>query len=114
MFKRLFVLVLLALATVSISTPAHAATPSVAVYCEPSSSSTFFCYAIPSGGTPSYTFHWYEYHWSTGYFLVQQGSDNVYGSWCQTGTTFRIRVVVTDSTGAQGEAIKYNHCSGPY
>lgn len=117
MFKRLFVLLLLVAATVSVSTPARASAPSVSLYCEQSSGGpsfgTFFCYYTVSGGTPSYTSQWYEYAGSTGYFLVQQGGTE-YASWCQTNVTTRVRVVVTDSAGLQGEAIRYFKCTNPY
>jgi len=117
MFKRLFVLLLLVAATVSVSTPARASTLSIALYCEQTSGSptwgNFSCLVYPSGGTPSYTYQWYEYSGGTGYFLVKQG-ESFYDSWCQTGALTRVKVVVTDSVGAQVESIRSFRCTNPY
>ena len=115
MFKRLFVLVLLAMATLSVSTPAHASTLSASLSCEQTSSGqsfgTFSCLVFVSGGTPGYTFRWYEYAAGTGYFLVSQG-ESFYDSWCQNDLPMRVKVVVTDSAGAHVERINYFTCSG--
>lgn len=125
MFKRLFVLVLLALATVSVSTPAHASTLAVSLTCyhsssDPSGTYRFFdCYAFASGGSPNYTFHWYHnMHglWS----LVKQETTTGYSDiyqlqcWGKSGfpsTYGGARVVVTDSTGAQVTAQSTVYCA---
>lgn len=121
MFKRLMLLVLFVVATLSVSTPAHAHTITVSLTCTQTSGGqsvgTFFCWVHASGGIGSTTIHWYEYAASTGYFLVKQESGTTYSeydSWCQTNVLTRIRVVVTDSTGTQGESIKSVKCGNPY
>lgn len=126
MFKRLFVLVLLALATVSVSTPAHASTLSVSLTCyysssDPSGTYRFFdCYAFASGGSPNYTFQWYH-GWYGTWSLVKQettgGYSDVYQLQCYAprgigaATTGRAMVVVTDSAGAQVTAYGNVSCA---
>ncbi|HEY0606006.1 MAG TPA: hypothetical protein VGD58_23985 [Herpetosiphonaceae bacterium] len=117
MFKRLFVLLLLVVATLSISMPARASTLSALLSCEQTSGSptvgNFSCIVFVSGGSPSYTYHWYEYDRLSGYFLVYQG-EPYYDAWCATGVLVRVKVVVTDSAGAQVERTSSITCRDPY
>jgi hypothetical protein len=63
MFKRLFVLMLLALTTLPVSTPAHATPIGVSVYCYQTGVqwpwyAYYRCGAGVNGGTGSYTYTW--------------------------------------------------------
>ena len=116
MFKRVFVLLLLVAATVSVSTPAHASTLGVSLTCyhssnDPSGTYRFFdCYAYASGGSPNYTFQWYHNMYGSWSLVKQEttgGYSDVYQLQCfppvgSTQATSGIaKVVVTDSAGAQ-------------
>lgn len=106
MFKRLFVLLLLVAATVSVNTPARASTltvNSLSCYLTAVSGSfaSFDCQASVSGGTGTYT----SFTWGM--------QSNFYPSWTYLTTTsptisnvcdspdyYWVTVTVTDSAGA--------------
>lgn len=116
MFKRLFVLLLLVAATISVSTPAQASTLAVSLYCDQTSAGpstgAFDCWSYASGGVPSYTFQWYRLtYW--GYTLVKQESGTSVSSLsdlCPTGSSQSTRVIVTDSAGAQVTVTRTVRC----
>ena len=125
MFKRLFVLLLLVAATVSVSTPAHASALSVSVTCYQSSVDVsgwyrfFDCYANASGGSPNYTFQWYHTYNGGTSFVYQEttgGYSQVAQLQCNTprnsGTASSgiAKVVVTDSMGAQVTVTRTTTC----
>lgn len=120
MFKRLFVLVLLAIATVSASTPARASTPiGVYVSCYQVSvqwpwSATYRCHGGASGGTESYvSYTWKVYSSYGNYSFVTSQPDIELG--CGRDEHFRVDVYVTDSAGATGSVMgDYYACNVGY
>lgn len=110
MFKRLVLLCLLAVATVSVSPPAQAAGLTVSMQCsayqnwELTWRLDIDCEAHASGGLSPYTFQWYQ-----GTSLVKtettSGTSYYFGG-CRkgSGTTRTYQVLVTDTRGAQGSA----------
>ena len=108
MFKRLFVLLMLAVAVLSVSTPARASTPiSVYVMCyqvgsQPPWYATYDCNGGASGGTGSYTYTWKVYS-SNGWYTFSGGTEF---SWtCGRDEQFRIDLYATDSAGATGSVM---------
>lgn len=99
MFKRLVVLILLASAIVSVSTPAQAATLYVDMGCIISDGGLYTCEAYAGGGTAPYT----SYRWK-----IQGGGTtqyvtgpSVYDGYCaRPNRLYTITVTVTDSRGA--------------
>lgn len=100
MFKRLFVLLLLAVATLSTSLPARASTPTVdMVFCPNTGGGYYHCYAYVTGGTASYTsFFWVvtatgfrRYSYTTSY-------PELLGR-CVVGNIYTVELTVTDSAG---------------
>lgn len=117
MFKRLLLLCLLAVATVSVSPPAQAAGLTVSMQCgkyqdvEITWLINIECTAQASGGLSPYTFQWYK-----GTTLVQTNTTSgtsYYSDWCRrgSGTTRTYQVIVTDTRGAQGSASSTVTCS---
>lgn len=103
MFQRLCMLALLAVAALSVSTPAHASTP-VSVYlscyqvgAQPPWYANYDCTGSASGGTGSYTYTWKVYS-SYGWYTFSGGTEF---SWtCGRDEQFRIDLYVTDSAGS--------------
>ena len=103
MFKRLFVLLLLAIATVSVSTPAHASTESLSINCE-HVGGNIYCEA--PGGYSSYTWTWRELPWSYTY------------TWTTTENYFFLRcegnygLMVSVSSAGESSPTMYISCGG--
>lgn len=116
MFKRLFVLMLLALATLSVSTSARASTPiGVSLSCyqvgvQPPWYATYHCVAGVSGGTGSYVYNWKINSSHGNYTLVTSEPEIDYT--CGRDSQFRIDLIVTDSAGATGSVMgDYYSCN---
>lgn len=114
MFTRLCVLLLLAVATVSTATPAHASTLSItAMTCNPTTRNSeygntlnFSCWAGVSGGTGSYTsFVWYM---QPTYFSTP---DAYWSYMCTEQVTRTISLTVTDSAGATASGSTTLYCN---
>lgn len=104
MFKRLFVLVLITIATVSVSTPTHAATESLSIYCENISHGYIYC--DTDAGYSSYTWTRREAPWPyTGSWTTPENFTN-FG--CEVGHGQYISV--TSAGGSSATA--YMYCSG--
>lgn len=105
MLKRLVFLLLLAVATVSVSPPAQAAGLTVSMSCswlreDPNTGVVYIqCQAVASNGLSPYTFRWYR-----GTTLLKtettSGSSNLPRT-CGAGQTLTFQVNVTDARGAQ-------------
>lgn len=111
MFKRMFVLLLIATATLSVSTPAQASTLTVTVGCAYQFSGDYFCVASTSGGTGTYTsYQWTIQHfpYSTYYYTTSTWSLRNY---CGYGNYYGVSVTVTDSAGATGTGVSNFSCT---
>lgn len=117
MFKRLFVLSLLALATVSVSTPAHAATLAVDwvdclsynVY----NGMIYACATHASGGTGSYVSYTWAVDSNQGDYTVVTSTDTMETSCYPFAESIRITVTVRDSAGATASGRSaYRHYCG--
>lgn len=105
MFKRLLVLLLLVVATVSAYTPAHATTLNVDwAHCEMSyyttSNGYYYCEAWVSGGTGSYVSHTWTIRnqWGFNYTFVTW--EPYFNRACRIGEYIYVNVTVQDSAGA--------------
>lgn len=114
MLKRLILLFILAVATVSVGTPAHATALTVTLNCGtfdlPIDGFGIDCTAYASGGMSPYAFRWYR----NSTLRKEETSTTGYSSYaipCRRGTTQTLLVVVTDSTGAQASATLTEYCS---
>ncbi len=110
MFKRLFVLLLLTVATASASTPARASTLAVTslycrIYAYSGYNGYYRCTASVSGGTGSYVSYTWDVTSTRGDYSVVTSSNTVERT-CFTGTApehqeyFYVTVTVRDSAGA--------------
>lgn len=104
MFTRLFVLVLLALATVSVSTPAHASTLTVnwvdCAFQGYYNYTEMTCFASASGGTGSYVSYTWFVDSSQGDYTAVTSTDYLVRT-CYSGyESLRVTVTVRDSAGA--------------
>jgi hypothetical protein len=109
MFRRLFVLVLLIVATLSASTPTHASTLRVDYFnCGLSyydaANGHYWCYANAVGGTGSYvSYSWtISSNWGMTYTMVT--SEPSIRRTCGIGEYVYVSVMVTDSAGATAGA----------
>lgn len=103
MFKRLFVLLLLVAATVSVNTPARASTLMAWVDCQPLGHGRAYCSVSVSGGTGTYT----SYYWQP---TPYQGGGEWGLIYCQPYAYNRVLVTVTDSSGAMFTAEGWTEC----
>ena len=112
MFKRLFVLFLLAIATLSVSTPTHASTLTTNAYCSYSVRENYYCWTTPNGGTGTYS-HYYWSMYTFGSSPHQQNfvtSDPWISDYCGYGSVHTVWVTVTDSAGATASASTTLYC----
>lgn len=109
MLQRLFVLLLLVVATVAVSTPARASTLTVSDVMCGSSGSTFTCEAYLSGGTGTYT----SFRWgvatgpNTMYYYT---SEPRFSQRCMNGIHYAVNFRVTDSAGATASGVDSFTC----
>ena len=112
---RLSLVLMLALATLSVSTSARASTPIVnSLYCyqisvQPPWFATYHCVADVSGGTGSYVYTWkiYSSHGND----TRGTSEPEIDYTCGRDSQFRIDLFVTDSAGATGSIMGGDHYS---
>jgi hypothetical protein len=107
MYKRLFALMLIGLATLPVST-ARASTIGVSVSCyqtgaQPPWFATYRCYGSASGGTGIYTYTWKINSSHGGYTLSTSEPEMDYT--CPRESQFRVDLFVTDSAGATGSVM---------
>ncbi|HEX6288081.1 MAG TPA: hypothetical protein VFZ66_02775 [Herpetosiphonaceae bacterium] len=112
MFKRLVVLILLALATLSASQPALATTLTITyLNCYQNGGGNFACDVIASGGTGSYA----SYTWvvrlnnSSSYQRVTTEPELI--ATCWVDKSFGVTVTVQDSSGATASASTGGWCT---
>jgi len=113
---RFSLVLMLALATLSVSTSARASTPMVnSLYCyqialQPPWFATYHCVASVSGGTGSYVYTWKINSSHGNYNLVTSEPEVDYT--CGRDSQFRIDLFVTDSAGATGSIMgDYYSCN---
>lgn len=109
MFRRLFVLVLLIIATLSASTPAHATTLRVDYFnCGLShyaaGNGYYWCYANAVGGTGSYVSYTWTINNQWGMLHTMVTSEPSFSRSCGIGEYVYVSVMVTDSAGATASA----------
>lgn len=115
MFKRLFVLLLLAIATLAVSTPTHASTLTItSLRCEQLShfgGLNLFCWTNVSGGTGSYTLYAWENTPGGGTYpsTWTTTEDSTY-TFCYLDNSATVKVTVTDSAGATATRTTVTMC----
>ncbi|MBV9792275.1 MAG: hypothetical protein JOZ51_29085 [Chloroflexi bacterium] len=103
MFKRLLVLAFIAIAAMSATPPAHAATLRIDnLYCLSLGHGRAECQASASGGTGSYTYTWNPtpYAGSGGYVLI----------YCTAYRNKTVNLTVRDSSGATVSSSTVFYC----
>lgn len=120
MFTRLVVLVLLALATVSVSTPAYAATLTVgslgcqAAFAGGAAGYFYDCAAEVAGGTGRYTsYTWRIQLWSNPPQYYSTGGP-FFSAQCTRGGLYTVSLTVRDSGGATASASSRFRCLDEY